>query len=69
MWCTQSAFRDDFRISTRVNKEDGTRIILYIGPTYDGIQIWLSIDEAESLQFDLFAAIQEALTKNPVDAS
>jgi hypothetical protein len=69
MWCTQSAFRDNFTISTRVNKDGALSIILYIGPSYDGLQIWLSVDEAESLQFNLFAAIQEALTKDPVDAS
>ena len=69
MWITQSAFSDNFTISTHVDKDGTHRIILHFGPSYDGLQIWMSVDEAESLQFDLFATIQEALSKDPVDAS
>lgn len=70
MYVSQSAFRDEFHISTHVDKKDGTlRIILNVGASYDGLQIWMSVDEAESLQFDLFATIQEVLRKDPVDVS
>lgn len=69
MWVSNSSFREDFDISTFVEKDGTLKIILHIGPSYDGLQVWMSVDEAESLQFGLFATIQEVLGKDPVDVS